>query len=110
MVFDIAISNCADHLRNRVFLLTDNGRILSPAYEINPDPEGVGLKLNIDKSDNPLDFALAMDITPYFRLEKQMATTMPDNVKSTISAWRKAATDIGISRQKQDYVAPAYKD
>lgn len=51
-----------------------------------------------------------MDITPYFRLEKQMATTLPDNVKFTISAWRKAATDIGISRQGQDYVAPAYKD
>lgn len=36
IVFNIAISNTDDHLRNHGFILTANGWILSPAYDLNP--------------------------------------------------------------------------
>lgn len=109
MVFNIAVSNCDDHLRNHGFLLTRKGWVLSPAYDINPDPEGMGLKLNIDEGDNSLDFTLALDVAPYFRLKKPEAKKILDKVKSEVSRWHVLATGLGISRQEQDYVSPAFR-
>jgi len=49
IVFSVAISNTDDHLRNHGFLLTKNGWKLSPAFDINPNENGVGLSLNISE-------------------------------------------------------------
>ena len=38
IVFNIAISNTDDHLRNHGFILTDKGWCLSPLYDVNPVP------------------------------------------------------------------------
>lgn len=108
MVFNIAVSNCDDHLRNHGFLLTGKGWVLSPAYDINPDPDGQGLKLNIDESDNSLDFQLAIEVAPYFRLKKAEAAKLLDHVKSTVSTWTSVASKLGISHQEQDDMAPAF--
>jgi len=41
--------------------------VLSPAYDINPNPAGpAGLTLNIDDADNSLNIDLAMSVAPYF--------------------------------------------
>ncbi len=40
IVFTICVKNTDDHLRNHGFLLTDNGWILSPAFDINPVEKG----------------------------------------------------------------------
>lgn len=109
MVFNIAVSNCDDHLRNHGFLLTRKGWILSPAYDINPDPDGTGLKLNIDEDDNSLDFMLALDVAPYFRLKKPEAKKILDRVRREVSNWHIMATKLGISRQEQEYMSPAFR-
>jgi len=73
MVFNIAISNTDDHLRNHGFILTDEGWVLSPAYDLNPSVEKDGLSLNIDMDNNSLDFDLAYNVGKFFRLnQKQM--------------------------------------
>lgn len=46
IVFNIMISNTDDHLRNHGFILTKNGWILSPAYDINPSIDKSGLAIN----------------------------------------------------------------
>ncbi len=51
MVFNIAISNTDDHLRNHGFILGKQGWYLSPAYEIKPSIEKDGLSLTIDTTD-----------------------------------------------------------
>src|SRR5579863_66826 len=56
IVFNIAISNTDDHLRNHGFILHQDGWRLSPAYDINPSIDKDGLALNIDMSDNALDY------------------------------------------------------
>ncbi|MGI8634439.1 MAG: HipA domain-containing protein [Segetibacter sp.] len=38
LFFISGVSNTDDHLRNHGFLLTNNGWILSPAYDVNPEP------------------------------------------------------------------------
>ena len=75
IIFNLAISNTDDHLRNHGFILTADGWILSPAYDLNPSIEKDGLALNIVTDNNALDFELAKSVGEYFRLnEKQMET------------------------------------
>lgn len=109
IVFSIAVSNCDDHLRNHGFLLSQNGWRLSPAYDINPTPDASGLKLNIDETDNSLDFNLAMDVAPYFRLKNEDAKTIIAMVRKAVADWPKVATSLGIPRAEQTYMAPAFK-
>ncbi|MDR3171372.1 MAG: HipA domain-containing protein [Treponema sp.] len=109
MVFNIAISNCDDHLRNHGFLLTPSGWILSPVYDINPDENGTGLKLNISEDDNSLDFDAAMAVIPYFRLSSAKAKQILDTVKNAVSQWRRIAETQGISRMEQEMVSPAFQ-
>lgn len=71
IVFNIAISSTDDHLRNHGFILTDEGWVLSPAYDLNPSVEKDGLSLNIDMDNNALDFDLAKSVGEFFRLDKK---------------------------------------
>ena len=45
IIFNIAISNTDDHLRNHGFILTEKGWILSPVYDVNPSIDKGGLSL-----------------------------------------------------------------
>lgn len=109
IVLNIAVSNCDDHLRNHGFLLTDAGWELSPAYDINPNEDGTGLKLNISETDNALDFDLALSVAPYFRLSATQAHEILRQVTEAVSQWPRIATKYGISRMEQELVAPAFR-
>jgi len=109
IVFSIAVSNTDDHLRNHGFLLTDSGWILSPAYDLNPNPHGCGLSLNITDSDNSLDFSLAMEVAPLFRMEIHEAATVLKKVRSVVSAWRNYADHVGISHGEQEEMRLAFR-
>ena len=109
IVFNIAVSNCDDHLRNHGFLLGARGWQLSPAYDINPDENGMGLKLNISDNDNSLDFDLALSVAKYFGLSTEKASKILDEVRVAVSGWEKIATHCGIPRSEQEILARAFK-
>ena len=109
IVFSICVKNTDDHLRNHGFILTEGGWILSPAYDINPVEDGVGLKLNISDSDNSLDLNLAMEVREFFRLEANRADRILSDVKLAVQNWRNVATRYGISRTAQDIKAIAFQ-
>lgn len=109
IVFHIAISNTDDHLRNHGFLLREDGWILSPAYDLNPSIDKDGLALNIDTDQNNLDFDLAKSIGEYFRLSNNEMDIIINEIKKTVSAWRKYAQEIGISRTEQEMMCGAFR-
>jgi serine/threonine-protein kinase HipA len=109
IVFNIAVSNCDDHLRNHGFLLTHKGWTLSPAYDINPDEHGTGLKLNISENDNSLDFDLALSTSGYFGVDGVKANEIVNQTKKVVSNWKQLATKYGISRSEQDDISPAFR-
>jgi len=109
IVFNIAVSNCDDHLRNHGFILTMRGWQLSPAYDINPDENGMGLKLNISENDNSLDFDLALSVASYFGLNNKKANEILNEIKSVVSDWQKIASKHGISRTEQALMSRAFK-
>jgi len=109
IVFNIAISNTDDHLRNHGFILTKDGWILSPAFDINPSIEKDGLALNIDAENNALDFELAKSIGGYFQLSDSSMDSIIHEVKAVVSSWEKIAHKIGISRSEMEVMASAFK-
>lgn len=109
IVFSIAVSNTDDHLRNHGFLYTDRGWRLSPAYDLNPNPQGLGLSLGITEEDCSLDFGLALQVAPAFRLKPAEAETRLTRIRATVSHWSETADRLGIPRAEQTLFAPAFR-
>ncbi len=109
IVFNIAISNTDDHLRNHGFILTDKGWILSPAYDLNPSIEKEGLSLNIDMDDNALSFDLAKSVGEYFRLSESEMETILNEVLSVVNNWKDVAKGIGIKRSEIELMEGAFR-
>lgn len=108
IVFNIAISNCDDHLRNHGFILSPKGWMLSPAFDLTPNPSGTGLTLNIDETDNTLDFDLAIDSASYYGVDNAEALSLVKRCKSVCASWNTRAAQLGISRSEQEMMAPAF--
>lgn len=108
IVFNIAVKNTDDHLRNHGFLLAPQGWILSPAYDINPNPNGTGLALNISENDNALDFDLAREVAPFFRIDINTADSFIKQTEKSIQNWRTIAAHYELSRSMQDDMASAF--
>ena len=109
MVFNIAISNTDDHLRNHGFILNKNGWKLSPAYDINPSIDKDGLSLNIDANNNSLDFDLAKSVGEYFQLKEKQMDDILKEIKAAIKNWKTEATKIGISKAEISLMSSAFK-
>ncbi|MBJ2173066.1 type II toxin-antitoxin system HipA family toxin [Aureibaculum sp. A20] len=109
IIFSICVTNTDDHLRNHGFLLTNDGWILSPAYDINPIESGAGLKLNISDEDNSLDLNLAMEVSEFFRLTEKRATEIIDEVLNAVANWKEIAIKYGMSRVEQELKSLAFK-
>lgn len=110
MVFNIAVSNTDDHLRNHGFILTPKGWILSPAYDINPSIDKDGLALNIDMENNSLDLELAKSVGEYFRLDDKQIDSIIKEVLNSVAQWKRIANEIGIPRVEQELMAAAFRD
>lgn len=109
IVFSICIKNTDDHLRNHGFLLTASGWKLSPAYDINPVETGTGLRLNISENDNSLDPDLAMEVSPFFRLNEKQASQIISKVKASVQNWRSVADRYKIPKKEQDRMSGAFQ-
>ncbi len=110
IVFSVAISNTDDHLRNHGFILVPNsGWKLSPAYDINPEPDGMGLSLNINENDNSLSFDLCMEVHQYFRWNKEEAEEEIKKVKALRDSWQEKSKTLGIKRNEQEEMRSAFE-
>src|SRR5690606_28278945 len=109
IVFNVCVPNTDDHLRNHGILLTDSGWVLSPAYDINPTPNGSGLKLNISENDNTLDLDLVREVAPYFRLKENEAKAIISIVQHNVGQWQQIAKDLRIPRNEIELMKNAFK-
>ncbi len=108
IVFNIAVSNTDDHLRNHGFIYHDGGWVLSPAYDINPVTPSNGLHLNISDDDNSLDYKLAIDVIEFFQLSVEEAQVIKKDVLTSVKKWQDVASKEGISRPDQQKMSPAF--
>ena len=78
-------------------------------YDVNPVPYGDTLSLNVSLDDARIDIDLALEVVPFFGLEKDRARKAADQIVRTVqSMWRPAADRFGLSRSAQDAMAPSF--
>ena len=110
ILFSVAVSNTDDHLRNHGFLLTPAGWVLSPAYDINPNPAGpAGLTLNIDEVDNSLNIDLVMSVAPFFQLRPPQAKEIKDEVLGVVATWRTKAQQLELPANEIERMVLAFQ-
>ena len=109
IVFNIAVSNTDDHLRNHGFLLTESGWRLAPAYDVNPNIHGDGLSLNISEGDNSLDFGLALETAGFYGVLPSEAERIVSDTREAVEGnWRPIAESHGLSREAMRRMASAF--
>jgi serine/threonine-protein kinase HipA len=110
--FSVLISNTDNHLRNHGFLHRGAaGWELSPAFDLNPDPQP-GLKLlstGIDGRSNALDLRLLLEVAGLFRLTDEDARRIVSEVSAATAGWREAARRVGLDRDSIARMTPAFE-
>lgn len=110
IVFNMAVSNTDDHLRNHGFVLAEKGWKLSPLYDVNPVPYGDTLSLNVDSYDNSISIELAIESAEYFDITTEEAQTIAEEILTTVkNNWEKLASKYGISREQTEQMRPAFE-
>ncbi len=109
IVFNIAVSNTDDHLRNHEFMLSSKGWVLSPLYDVNPNIYGDNLSLNIDSDDSSMSFELALSVAKLFEWTIEEAQRELENIKGIVDkSWKKLAEKYGIKRAEIENMEPAF--
>lgn len=109
IVFNMAVTNTDDHLRNHAFILTDKGWVLSPLFDVNPVPYGDELSLNVDAEDNSISIELVVQTAVRFGISKSDAETYVENILKIVrDNWEKLAIGYGLTRRQIDEMRPAF--
>lgn len=102
IVFNIAVRNTDDHLRNHGFLLTAQGWTLSPLFDVNPQPWGSSLALNINESSNALDFDLALETSDHYRVPRKRAEDLVGEIQQKVSRGEEVARSFHLAGREID--------
>ena len=96
ILFSILVGNRDDHFRNHGFLRAPGGWRLSPAFDINPNPDKDEHSLCIDATDpRPLSQSLVAT-REYYRLNASQAAMIEGEVRKAVAGWRQEASALGV--------------
>ena len=102
VLFNILIGNRDDHLRNHGFLREGNGWVLSPAFDVNPNPDKAEHVLTIDGMDASPDSDLLMATAAFYRLKPNDAKNIEQEVRKAVEGWDKKAKSLGLRNNEID--------
>jgi len=112
IVFTILISNTDDHLRNHGFLRQSTaGWSLSPAFDLNPNPEGATKQLAtaIDEHNPEASLTTALEVAGLFRISQTQARSIVAEVSTATGRWREVAKTTGLSGQQLERLESAFE-
>lgn len=112
MSFNVLISNVDDHLRNHGFLWSGKGWTLSPAYDLNPTPEDIKVRvlttaITLDERTCSLD--LLEEAAELFGLALPDARAIIKSVATANREWRTVARQTGATRAEMERMASAFE-
>ncbi len=109
IVFSILTGNTDDHLRNHGFLRHRRGWNLSPAYDLNPNPDSpaqLSTAIDLDNTDASIETALS--VAGYFRLSQSAANSIISGIEEATRDWQREAAELGLARHEIDRMAIAF--
>lgn len=109
IVFNMAVSNTDDHLRNHAFILNEDGWSLSPLFDVNPVSYGNELSLNVNENNNEININLAIDSAKYYGISKEIAELEAKNILSIVkNNWESLAIKYGLTRKQIQNMKQAF--
>lgn len=99
-VFNVLVGNRDDHLRNHGFLREPTGWVLSPAFDVNPNPDKDAHVLALDEADPSPDTGVLMAQHAFFRLDAHRAAGILEEVRSVVRRWTMEAGALGARSQE----------
>jgi len=111
IAFSVLVSNTDDHLRNHGFLHSASGWNLSPAFDLNPNPEP-GHKLlstSIDGRSSDASLELLLEVAELFRLDESEARAVVAEVADATGRWRHVAARAGLDSGSIAAMEPAFE-
>ena len=110
IIFSILTGNTDDHLRNHAFLRRGRGWALSPAYDLNPNPNRPDrLSTAIDLDDTRANLETLRSVSSYFRLTLAEARSEIASVRDATSGWRGEAASLNLPQREMDLMAEAFE-
>jgi serine/threonine-protein kinase HipA len=108
VVFNVAVGNRDDHLRNHGFVLGANGWRLAPAFDVNPNIDKAEHVLNIDDADSRPSLETVLTTAHFYGLSPDRAKQVVQEVASAVDSWRDAARKAGIAAGDVELTAGAF--
>ena len=108
VVFNVAVGNRDDHLRNHGFILGKRGWRLSPAFDVNPSIDKANHVLNIDDVDNRPSLETVFATAAFYRLTPKRAKEIIDGVVNVVGDWRAVARRAKIAAADIEMSASAF--
>ncbi len=112
IVFNVLISNTDDHLRNHGFLRTSTaGWSLSPAFDLNPNPEGQSKQLStaIDENSTNASVETALEIAELFGVGEEDSRQIVGEVAAATDSWREVAETAGLAKTEIERMESAFE-
>ena len=78
-------------------------------FDVNAEPAGNELSLNVDETDNRIQIELAISVAERFGITKKEAENIAGSIRKTVAdRWRYLAKSCGLSRGQIEAMAPAF--
>ena len=109
VVFDVAVSNQDNHLRNHGFMLNNGRWELSPAYDINPVHNTDFLDLYINLESGYRSFNNVIETCLFYHLSEEKAKDIIQNTTEIVAQnWQKLAIKYQIPSEEQKMMSSAF--
>lgn len=111
IAFSLVINNTDDHLRNHGFLRARGGWVLSPAFDLNPNPDvGAHPVTSVAFASGRRDAQLSALLTSAadFGLTASAASAILGQVVAGVAEWRQVAAANGVAPNECDLFADCF--
>ncbi|MGZ3781999.1 MAG: type II toxin-antitoxin system HipA family toxin [Pseudobdellovibrionaceae bacterium] len=101
LIFNIAVYNNDDHLRNFGFLGHEGNWDLSPLYDVVPaavHTNTYALAMTFGMEGKKASYQNALSMCLQFRLSEEEAQVIIKDIKNVVSSWRDHFANVGVSK------------
>lgn len=96
VLFNVAVGNRDDHLRNHGFILAEDGWRLSPAFDVNPNIDKADHVLNLDATNSYPSIDRLLATADCYELSSKQARSIADEVLAAVSQWQSLAKQLKL--------------
>lgn len=102
IVLSILVGNRDDHFRNHGFLRMAQGWSLSPAFDLNPNPDKREHALAIDDTHAVPEVGVLRKTARFYRLSDAAAVQIETEVRQAVADWKSVAAGLDLPGSEMD--------